>query len=343
MREVKYRVEILRKNIPIGKLDYTVPPSVYMDGEAEIKLSLRGTFRHDDDVNYITDELRPIMTVDESEYPLGVYRVATKSSSGSTAKTITDAIEAYDRSVLLSWAKLENRDFWAAGTSYDVIFSHYLSAAGIARSIIVPSGSVLQSDREDWDVGTSFLEIINTLLAEINYDPIWFDLTGAARIQPYRKPSVDTIDHRYGKSQVLSYLRPEYSSTLDIFSQPNVFIAILENPEYSEPLVARAENDIPASKLSTISRGIRIPQIYNVDNIASAEDLQAYANRLRDESMQLSEIVSVQTANMPEHNVGDIIAIDHDDIAGIYKETAWQMTLAAGQYMSHTLKKVVVI
>lgn len=342
MRNIKFRIDILRNNVFFDHLIFSSPPSIYMDSEAEIKLSLRGTFLRNPKVDYLNDEIMPVMIIDETEYPLGIYRIATMQESGSIAGVASDTIEAYDRSVILSWAKLESRDFWAKGTSYDTVIAHYLYAAGISRAITIPSSNTLQSDREDWDIGTSYLSIINTLLSEINYDPVWFDLHGNARIGPYVAPSVNNITHRYGEGQIYDVMRPEYTSSVDFFAQPNVFIAILDNPEYPEPLVARAVNDVPASKLSTISRGIRIPQVYRVSNIASFDELQSYANRMRDDSIQLSEVVSIQTANMPDHTVGDIIALNHPQLTGIFKETGWEMTLAPGQYMNHTIQRLVI-
>ncbi len=138
-------------------------------------------------------------------------------------------------------------------------------------------------------------------------------------------------------------LRPEYGSEIDLYNKPNVFIAVLENPEYEMPLIKYAVNAIPASRLSTISRGIRIPEIYKVKNIASEDELQVYVNRLRDESMQTSEYVDIQTANMPGHNVGDVIALVHPEIQGIFREINWQITMEAGMYMTHKLQRVVII
>ena len=343
MRSVKYRVDVLRGNVPFSQMHFSSPPSIYMDAEAEIKLTMRGEFLKSEIADYIRDEIRPVMILDGIEYPLGVYRIGTVRETVNAAGVHRESIEAYDRAVMLSWAKTEQRDFWAAGTPYDNVIQHYLTAAGIIQAVVVPSAAVLQSDREDWDIGTSYLTIINTLLAEINYNSLWFDLTGTARVEPYTAPNATNIAHRYGAEDGVTVLRPEYASQVDVFAQPNVFIAILENPEYPEPLIATAVNDTPASRLSTISRGIRIPQVYKVDNIASAEELQTYVNRLRDESMQLSEIVEIQTANMPNHNAGDVIALTHPDLTGLFREISWSMTLQAGALMSHTIQRVVVI
>lgn len=342
MRTIDFRVDVLRGGVPYTRLSYTEPPTVYTDCRASIKMTLRGTFLRNEKVDYINDELRPVMLADGTEYPLGVYRIVTKSETHTEAGTVYDGIEAYDRAVLLTWAKLEKRDYWPAGTSYDTVISHYLSLAGVRHVALVASSHVLQNDREDRDIGTDYLTIVNTLLDEINYDALWFDSSGVAQVKPYAAPSAGRIQHTYGGSG-LKALRPEYTSETDLYEKPNVFIAILDNPEYDTPAVATAENDTPASWLSTVSRGIRIPEVHRVNNIASADELQAYVNKLRDESMQTSEYVTIETALEPTHSVGDVVAIVHTDMQGIFREMEWTLPMDAGQYMTHKLERVVVL
>lgn len=343
MRTLDFRVDVLRSGIPYTQLRYSEPPSVFCDSSADICMSFKGTFLRSDAVNYVTDELRPVVILDGTEYPVGVYVITTRRESCGASGVMRDEIEAYDRTIRLSWAKLEARDYWEAGSSYDEIISHYLIAAGITRASSVPSGQVLQSAREDWDIGTSYLTIVNTLLEEINYDPIWFDATGVAHIEPYAVPSVAKIDHTYRQGDVTSLLAPDVEREVDLYDKPNVFIAVLTNPEYPEPLTCTAVNDTPASKLSTISRGMRIPRVYKVSNIASATELQAYVDRLRDDSMISSESVSITTAIHPGHGVGDTVALIHDAASGIYRELSWSFTLQAGAQMRHELQRTVMI
>lgn len=241
MREIEYHVDVIRNGAPYSELAFATgsPPTIYASAMDDIKMSLRGTFSARSDVDYITDELRPRMIVDGVTYNLGVYRVATRSRT-ATSTGLQDSIEAYDRGILLSWCKIEQRDFWPIGTTYQSIVEHYLTAAGIGNVQIVPTDAVLQSDREDWDIGTSFLEIINTLLSEINYNSIWFDLDGFARLTPYTEPSAENIAHVYGENGV-TLISDAYQTEVDIFDKPNVFVCVLENPEYGTPLVATAE------------------------------------------------------------------------------------------------------
>ena len=343
MRTVKYRVDILRGGVPFGELEFTGAPTVYCGADDESPLTFRGEFRRNPAMDYITDELQPVMTLDGIEYPLGVYSVGTMFSRKNEAGVMYDSITAYDRTRRLRLAKTETREFWAAGTPYLQIVQTLLTRAGIRMAIAEGTDAVLATDREDWDIGTPFLKIINELLGEIAYNRVWFDLSGAARVQAYRPPSPDRLDHVYRDGDAVKVLGPEYGTEMDIFDAPNVFIGILENPEYPEPLTATAVNDAPASRISTISRGMRVPTVFVVENIADGDALQAYVNRVRDESMRTSEYVDIETVNLGTHGVGDVIGVQLQDLNGIFRERSWTLTMRVGSMMQHRLERVVIV
>lgn len=345
IRELDFRVDVLRLGVPYSSLTFsqTTPPTLSCASDSEIAMTLSGVFLHNDAVDYLSDELRPVLIVDGAEHPCGVFRVVSSHAQTNAAGVTYDQLECCDRAVLLKWHKLEKRDFWPAGTSYDTVISHYLIDAGITRVSFTPSAHVLQSDREDWDIGTEYLTIINQLLSEINYAALFFDPSGTAILRPYAAPSVSSIKHTYGEGEGARLTSPGFSADLDLFSRPNVIICILENPEYPEPLVATSVNDFPSSALSTIRRGMRIPEIVKVSNIASPDELQAYADRLRNEAMQTSEFIEIESGIQPGHSVADTVARVGFEREGIYRETAWSFPLAAGQKMRHKLERTVMI
>lgn len=343
MRKLDFRVDVLRNGIRYDELTIVSAPTLLCEYDALTKMSMRGEFLFNPNVNYVTDELRPVVIIDGVEHFYGVYKIVTRYSTLSESGVQRDTIEAYDRTIALGWTKLEKRDFWKAGTSYDTIIGHYLSAAGIVNAYVVPSGATLQSDREDWDIGTDLRTIVNTLLQEINYESLWFDLNGVAQVVPYKTPDSSLIQHQYNGQTGLAVVAPEGTSEIDLYNKPNVFIAILNNPEYEKPLIATAENDAPSSKLSTVNRGLRIPEVVFVQNIASEDALQLYVNRLRNESLQTSEYVGIQTAIMPGHQVGDVVGLVHPAATGVFREISWSFVMQAGTYMNHKLQRIVIL
>ena len=196
--------------------------------------------------------------------------------------------------------------------------------------------------REDWDVGTSYLKIVNELLKEINYNPLWFDASGAAILEPASVPTAANIEHTLDASNVRSLLLPSLTRETDVYSSPNVWVCVCSNADKSGPMTATAENTNPQSPLSIPRRGRRIVRVVRVNNIASQAELQAYADRLRNESMIGGETVVVKTALLPGYGVLDVVGLHFGELNAVCLEQSFEMQLQPGGVMTHTLKKVVV-
>ena len=211
---------------------------------------------------------------------------------------------------------------------------------GISRIIAIQSDATLKNDRADWEIGTSWIKIINSLLAEINYQSLWFDTEGNVRIQPHRQVDGTVIDHRY-ESGELSQIKPQVDISSDIYKAYNVFTAMVSSPEYEEPMIAVSVNDIPTSRISTVNIGRVQAPIEKLDDIANQEELQKYVDNLRFQSMCSTETISFRTA-LNQHQVKDIVSIHHPQASGIYQETQWKMTLSFDGEMTHTAQRVVI-
>lgn len=338
IRRVDYRVDVLRDGAPLCTLDMPSPPSVTAALSADIKMSMQASVRYDPRVDYARDALRLVMLIDGQAYPVGEFYVGTAPSSYSAAGVRYDSVEAYDGSYLLTLQRTETILHFDKGTRYTQIIDGLLLGAGIVRRLLSPSDAELLTDREDWDIGTPFLTIINQLLTEINYAPVRFDARGYALIQPLAEPRAANIRYRYGGRGEPLIVRPA-SSSVDLFGQPNVFIVTCANPDLPAPMIATAVNDNALSALSTLRTGRRIAQKYAVDNIASQADLDAYAAALRDASILRGQTVTVETQAEPGHAIGDVVAIQHDALGGIYRETAWSLT--PENTMPHTLERLI--
>lgn len=345
IRDVSYHVNVLRNGAEFARLHWRSGdnPNIMVNQAAEIKGSFSGRFYVPDTVDLLSDELQPVMRLNGVETPLGVFQTATPSRATDRYNTVVQ-IEAYDRCWRLQNQRTENILHIAAGTSYITKIRQMLTEAGIGLVIAAPSTATLQTDREDWEIGTTYLAIINQLLAEINYSDVWFDGSGIAHLEPYEQPSADRIDHAYSYNDVVHAqpIGPDHNDETDIFNAPNVFVRICSNPDLDADMVATAVNESPTSSTSTFKRKMRIVDVQRVDNIASQDELQAAADRARNESMLAARTITFQTLNEPGHGVGDIISIDDPELAGIYEETGWSLTMATGQMMQHTAKRTVI-
>lgn len=315
-------------------------PHLRMDDQGGIPTALSGDFAANSEIDWLTDEIQPYLIIDGVEYSLGRYLPATVQED-KNATTASVHVEAYDR----CWRARDNYTtemvYFAAGTNYLIAVKQLLYACGINVVLETPTAETLAEARQDWPIGTSYLEIINQLLQEINYKRLNFSDQGAAILAPVATPSAERIRHTFDNSNVKSLLLPEIDRLSDVYNAPNVFVVICSSPDKAEPMVATAVNDNPQSPISVPRRGRRIATVVHVDNVASQAALQAYANRLLFDSMTSAETITVTTALLPGFGVDDVSALRYDDLVAICVETGWDMELKVGGRMTHTLKKVV--
>ena len=126
----------------------------------------------------------------------------------------------------------------------------------------------------------------------------------------------------------------------DLFDKSNVFMVICQNPDLSAPLIATAENNDASSpfSISNIGRVLSVTQVNNTPNLTA---LQATANKQRTLSMLSTETVEFITAINPVHTSFDVLALDNDELSGLFEETEWTLTLGADADMRHKAKRVI--
>ena len=356
MRDIDFNYVIVRNGADYGKIwtAQNTAPTISMNSDGEIKMSFRGNFLPkvfdldnnptDEEVSWLSDMIRPEIVIDGVTHPLGLFLPSTiqQSDDVNGAGFTALRIEAYDRCWQIKDMYTEQPQYFSSGQNYIDAIVSVLTSAGIAIISATPTDATLSEAREDWNIGTSYLTIINQLLSEINYNPLWFNATGAAVLEPASVPTAENIEHMIDNTDVLSLVRPGLSRTTDIYNSPNVFICVCSNPDKSGSMVAKSENTNPQSPLSVQRRGRRIAKVFNVDNIADQTELQAYADRMRNESMITGETIVVTTGLLPGFGVSDVVGLRYDDIFDICIEKSWSMDLRVGGSMSHTLEKVVI-
>lgn len=342
-RTIEFRYYVVRNGANFCELHSKDgnEPKIIMDDSGSIKTKLSGGFLPSgEDVNWLTDEIRPVMILDGVRHNLGLFLPANVvETENETSKIVT--IDAFDRGWIVRDHRTEYMLYFQAGTNYLTVIGSILAECGITLISMVPTEAELTEDRADWDIGTSSLDIVNQLLAEINYEELWFDQDGVAILEPKSTPTANNIDHVLDDTNIRSLMIPGISKTTDFHSAPNVFICVCSNADKDSAMVAIAENTNPQSPLSIARRGRRISSYVTVDNIASQEELQLYADRMVTDSLLRGEILDVSTCLMPGYGVGDIVALRYGDISSICSAKRWSMELKVGGIMQLTLERVV--
>lgn len=332
------RYEILRDGGVIGTPQEYDPAEVRCDTESDMVLSVRGTYYMDGEYNFFSDRLRPVLTVNGEDYPLGVYVITTEEKSEAEGRKIA-ALEGYSLLYLARRKKIETRLHIPAGKNYMTQITELLALAGITDMEADATSYTLATDREDWEIGTSVLDIVNTLLAEISYKRAYVDLSGTVQLRRYAPPTLSAVAHTYTEG-VDSIIAPGYKITDDRYNKANVFRLYCDNPDMDALMVATAENNNPSSPFSTVNIG-RVLHNEQVDNVPSQTALQERADAMRDMSLQTTEEIEFYTAIAPVHTPHDVVAISVGGASGIFAETGWQIIMSPDSDMTHTARRVI--
>lgn len=343
-RRIRFRYELLGRDLNYKRDLKTVSrASIAFDSTASIMRTAWFSVKEDGDTDFMSARVRPVFGLHMTgstwaEWPLGVFVLSTPERL-TERKNVTREIEAYDLNHVLKSGSIKERLYFRAGTRYTDAVLNVLSLAGIKRANIIGAEDVLRADRE-YSIGTSWLEIINDLLAAINYTPIHPDENGI--FEAYRMRDVELADIQYCYStRKDSVILPGARAQTDYFNVPNVFIAYVSNPDLPA-MHSIYENDDPTSPYSTRNRQVVLEK-RELTDISTQRELDAYVRRWALDATAAPHDVSFSTGLMPMHGYEDVYQFDHErlGINEIYKETAWDMDLIAGGVMNHSARMVI--
>lgn len=342
-REVSFRYDLLNyEEVKIGELT-SLGGSLGLSSLAQIKRKGSFQFKENElkDIDWLNDKVRPVFILNKTyEFPLGVFMISSPTRS-LKKKQVFREVECFDTSLVLLEDKFDTRYRVVKGTNYTAAITQILSSAGIWKINIPHIDLTIKTDKE-FEIGTSKLEAVNTLLQEINYTSIWVDELGNFTSSPYVLPNDREIEYIY-RNDDMSIILPDTSvEEMDLFSVPNKWIIVATNPE-TEPLVGKYTNENPISPMSTINRRRTIVDYREVADMASQEVLDDYVRRIAYEATNIYGKFIFKTAIMPHHTYMDCIYCEHTDlgVANKYIETSWEMQLKAGGAMTHSARRVI--
>ena len=351
LRKVDYRCDVMIGEIKYGELECW-NPVVSMDSEinsSETDIKYSSGFstpgyiwqkgkKTNEVMDWIKYRYRIIAIIDGKEKSLGVFLPQTYEKI-TDSKTPYYNVTGYDKSILAKNDCITSRASLAAGTSYIDQITSLLISCGIANVIADVSTATLQTTREDWDIGTSKLKIINQLLSEISFRSVEMDANGAAKLKRYEPTSAANIDHTYREGSA-SLISQNTAVTSNIFDIPNIWTATISNADLATDLTYTYTNDNPLSKTSTVYTGQNKVKVLSFDNIATQTDLENAVKKQAFSDMQGIETISFRTAITADHGANDTVALYINDFSGIVEETSWEINLDAAT-MTHIGKRAV--
>lgn len=345
LHRVSYSLQVIRNGIVLCPLAFSGAGGIVCNASAAIKKTINCTaYDIPANVNLLTDRVRVIMHMDGVDSKLGDFIIATAPRSGSSAGVYSYAMEGYDLTYLVYRKKVEKRSdvSFSAGSLYTDIVSQILTACGIIDVIIPESEAALSIDREDWDVGTDYLTIVNTLLSEISYNSLWCDAAGNLRSEPYVSPVLRSPSHDY-RSGAKSVVLREHTVEDDTFDSYNIFTVSIDGPDNDMPIYCQSVNDDPASRLSTIQRGRIAAPVTKLSSVSDADAAQAYCDNLKFKSMISTETATIQTAPSADHEVMDIISVVLPELSGKFEEISWELPFDGTSTMKHKMRRAIYV
>ena len=338
-RKVEIKYELLNKyNGHKGVLEGS-GGTVNMESKADIKRSAQFTIKENQlkDINYSSDRIKPIYILNGVEYPLGVFIIASPDRKKQN-QGVYKQIDCYDVCQILVEDKTTSAYYVKEGTKYVEIIRRILESANIISYDIVDSEKSVTRSRE-FEVGTSKLEIINTLLKEINYTNIYSDFNGMLIAKPYILPNMRSIDFGYNTKK--NIILDSGVENINLFDIPNVIVGVVSNSD-TTPLKSVLINDDVGNPLSTFNRGRNIVKVVNFTDVFDQETLNALIKREMFKENLTYRKYSFSSPINPLHGVENCLNIT-DDVLGIqgkYIETSWSMDLRVGGIMNHTCERV---
>lgn len=342
-RKIKFRYDLLNYDeIKIGELE-GLGGNLGLNSLAEIKRTASFRFKENElnDVDWLNDKIQPVFILNDIyEFKLGVFMISSPTRT-LKKKSIYRNVECFDTSLVLKEDKFDNRYRIVQDTNYITAITQIINSAGIWRINIPYADIKIKTDKE-FEIGTSKLEAVNSLLQEINYTSLWLDELGNFTANPYILPSDREIEYTYKNDDMSVIIADSSSEEIDLFNVPNKWVVVATNPEV-ESLVSKYSNNNGASPTSIINRHRTIVDYREVDDIANQAILDEYVRRIAYETTNVYGKFIFETAIMPHHSYMDSLFCEHTDlnIKNKYIETSWEMDLSAGGKMSHSARRVI--
>ncbi|PGL88585.1 hypothetical protein CN926_00860 [Bacillus thuringiensis] len=331
----------------------------FVDLRIDVNYNAKGKNPLTDSIDYRVDRIRPYMIYKDGtstvERSLGIFLLNSPKRKDKGSRVYRE-IEAYDQLSILADAKvihafqttpnggkkvteLITEILTGTDSTIPVKFGYSFPAAFVNIS---NSTNVYLDRTLNFNVGDTWLNVINAMLMFINYTPIYVDGNGVLRAEPYKAPADRPTSHTYIDDE-LSIIYKEAEEEFDIHDVPNVFVVTQQADSEGERMYSRIFNTNEGSLSSTVNVGRYIVDYREVDQVANQGILDTYCARIANEASQAYGKVVFRTALMPSHEYMNNIQLRYQNLRvdDIYTETDWSMDLKIGGQMEHRVRKVV--
>lgn len=249
-------------------------------------------------VDWLTARIKPILTIDGyGDVALGVFLVSEAPESWDAIGRMW-AVKLLDKTTILDQDAVSATYTLDAGSVVTDEIETLIESTGETNHAITPSTATLLNPLA-WPAGTTKLQIVNDLLATINYFSLFCNGDGQYRGEPYVKPASRPVVWEFLDGSDCIYM-PVFGKDVDLWSIPNEVTAITQGDGETAALTSTATNDDPTSPYSTVSRGRTISRVFTGVEIADQPTLDAWTLRRLIELTTPTASVEIQHGPVPD-------------------------------------------
>ena len=317
------------------------------------KIHGRARLRLTDDLSLHVNRLRPYMTLTDQDGNsattyLGVWIAETPDrTTGRTPTTFT--VDCYDKLVILDTPKGSSHRVPASSAVVSTVEALITTATGSSDYVIDQTSAASTTASEMiWplDESTTYLRIINDLLATIGYRGLYVDRAGFYRSEKWESPSTRPITWSYDVTDPDTIIDDEIPVEFDWFAVPNKWVFVRDDPTSSVSLPAEGAGIYTVTNqsdgLTSIdSRGRTITKVVRLDVLDHAALVTA-GDQIVESDTHPAVDLELKSLPNPTHWHADVVTVNAPT-AGFsssrFIEYGWSLPLGSPM-MRHDLRKV---
>lgn len=349
-RKVGFKYNILNnEEVKIGEIDQVENATIEHGQFRKIKRSAIFKLKSKTikDINYMQDRVQPVLKFFLAngtmlEFSLGIFLLDEPNKERSK-NSIAVSLSGLDKLTILDESPITRPYIVKKNTNYIGAITKLLNESGITKINIKVSEKTLDRDVY-FATGTKFLEAINQLLQEINYNTISADENGFLYSEPYKEPSERSVTKKYLANKT-SIITPDLKIESGLAGRANVFIAEATNLD-SEIQLPRAiyKNNNILSPTSIQNRGREIAgDVYQFEDVSDFQTLENKLRRIAIENMTSYSHLVFGSALIPHGGEETLLFYEPQtvDTPTVFYETSWSMELKLGGIMQHECRRVI--
>jgi hypothetical protein len=296
--------------------------------------------------------VRPYITLAaggvSARFNLGVYHLSTPAWNAEESPPTFD-VDGYDMLLRLNQS-VGDAYAIAAGDAYLTRVQDILTARGYTQFIIdQASAAVVAPSARTWafDEQTTWLSIVNDLLASVGYAGVWSDWNGRLRCEPYVLPAQASVEWTYSDDVATTMLGRKRLVQRDYFAAPNRWVFYRQNqvdgvtPVEGNGRFTYVNQSV--GETSVDSRGGLVAAKPPVGlDAADQASLMVQAQAIIAADMDIPTIIEAETALNPLHwHFDRLFVVTDDPLIADMQCTSWSIELPPStELMRHTWRTV---